>query len=103
MLQNIINNFEKECEINPDDMMVRIVCNHVTEKLSKQPEEVLKNIIDSKLTIKGAIETIRKEAEKKRTGNYAVLSDAEGFKIADKYFGILDREPQEVKSLFDLI
>ena len=111
MLQQIIDNFEKECEKNPDDMMKRVVCNHTVEKLKSAPEEVLKNIVDSKRSLSGAIQRMKSEAEKHKTGGYAVLSDEQGFAITDEYFGIAgealqqpEQKPeQKPVSLFDMI
>lgn len=106
MLQKIIDNFEKECEKNPDDMMKRIICNHVAEKLRNASEKVLKNISDGELTLSGAIDKMRDEARKQKTGNCAVLSDEQGFAIVDEYFGIdADSQLSEQKpvSLFDMI
>ena len=108
MLQEIIDKFEKECEKNPDDMMKRVICNHVVEKLQEAPEKHLKNIIDSKLSISGAIGRMRDEARKQETGGYAVLSDEQGFAIIDKYFGLgttadTQSPKQKTVSLFDMI
>lgn len=108
MIQQIIDNFEKECEKNPDDMTVRVICDHVVDKLQGASEETLKNIINKPLTIEGAIGAMRDVAQKCKTGNYAVLTESEGFKIIDKYFGI-DKsaaqieKPQKTVSLFDMI
>lgn len=108
MLQQIINDFEKECEKNPDDMTLRIICNHVTEKLQYANENVLKNIINNELTLNRAVKTMSDEARKRTSGNYAVLSDTEGFKIVDGYFGIensgsSEDKPSKTVSLFDMI
>lgn len=107
MIQQLIDNFEKECEKNPDDTVVRIICEHVMEKLQGANEDVLKNIIDKKLNIAGAIVAMRETASKRKTGSYAVLSDEEGFEIVDKYFGITGipaaEKEQKTVSLFDMI
>ena len=107
MIQQIIDSFEKECEKSPDNMMLRMICDNVTEKLETASEDVLKNIIDKKLTIKGAIDKMRETASKRKCGNYAVLSDKEGLEIVYKYFGISrnDAAPKKPKtvSLFDII
>lgn len=109
MLQEIINNFENECEKNPNDMMKRIICNRMVEKLQTASDEILKNIIDSKLTISGSIERMKKEASKNKTGGYAVLTDEQGYKIIDEYFGLNTssdtkvKEAQKTVSLFDVI
>ena len=111
MIQQIIDNFEKECEKNPDDMTVRVICDHVVDNLQGASEESLKNIINKPLTIKGAIDAMRDVTRKRKTGDYAVLNEAEGFKIVDEYFGIdghvaqieKTEKPQKTVSLFDMI
>ena len=105
MIHKVIDKFEKECEKNPDDMTVRVICDHIVERLQSATEETLKNILDNNLSIEAAIERMRDVASKKKTGNYAVLSDKEGFAIVDNYFGI-DTTPlanQKTVSLFDLV
>ena len=107
MLQKITDRLEKECEENINDRMKRVICNHVLEKLSDVPEDVLKEIADNdEMTLEGAIDRMRNAAQKKSTGNYGVLSDEEGYAIVDAYFGInceAAEDSGETVSLFDLI
>lgn len=102
MKHEVIDVFEKECEENPDNMTLRMICNHVVEKLQHASEDVLKNILNKKLTLNGAIGEMRKVAEKRKSGSCAVLSDEEGFKIIDEYFGISGAAAKTV-SLADLM
>lgn len=44
-------------------------------------------IVKEGKTIKGSIEEMRKEAQKKAVGGCGVLTDSEGFEIVRKYFG----------------
>lgn len=44
-------------------------------------------IANSNKTIMGSLEAMRAEAAKKKTGNYAVLTDDEGFNIVCVYYG----------------
>lgn len=107
MLQKITDRLEKECEENINDRMKRVICNHVLEKLSDVPEDILKKIADNdEMTLEGAIDRMRNAAQKKSTGNYGVLSDEEGYAIVDAYFGInceAAEDSDETVSLFDLI
>ena len=110
MKYKIIDALEKECEKNTNDMTARVVCNHVVEQLDNVSEEVLKNILDKKLTIKGAVEEMRKAAKKVAVGNCGVLTDEEGFEIVNKYFGLGKAKSVETKqeerkpvSLFDIM
>lgn len=110
MKYKIIDALEKECEKNTNDMTARVVCNYVVERLDEAPEDVLKNILDKKLTIKGAVEEMRKAAKKVAVGNCGVLTDEEGFSIVSKYFGLGKVKSVEPKleerktvSLFDIM
>lgn len=55
--------------------------------LEANPSAAEKIIVKEK-SIKGSIAEMRKEAEKQKVGNVAVLSDAEGFAAVLKYYGI---------------
>ena len=110
MKYKIIDALEKECEKNTNDMTARVVCNYVVERLDDVSEEVLKNILDKKLTINGAVEEMRKAAKKVAVCNCGVLTDEEGFGIVSKYFGLGKAETTEPKqgerktvSLFDIM
>ncbi len=108
MYQKIIDRFEKECEKDPKDYMMRIICDHTVDKLKGAPEETMKNILEQKLTLAGAIEKMKSEAAEHKNGNYAVLTDEEGFEIVDQYFGIAEvkhntEEDGQAVSIFDLI
>ena len=107
MLQKIIDRFEKECEKNINDNVKRVICNHVVDKLQSVPEDILKEIADNdEMTLEGAIDRMRNEAQKKSTGNYGVLSDEEGYAVVDAYFGInceAAEKTNKAVSLFDLI
>lgn len=45
-------------------------------------------ILAQEKTIGKSLDEMRKEAEKKKVGNCAVLTDAEGFAVVLRYFGI---------------
>lgn len=45
-------------------------------------------ILEEGKTIAGSLEEMRKEAEKQKVGNVAVLSDEDGFAAVLKYYGI---------------
>lgn len=108
MLQKITDRLEKECEENINDRMKRVICNHVLEKLSDVPEDVLEKIAENdKLTLAGAIEKMRNAAQKNSVKGCSVLSDEEGYAIVDGYFGIdcesAAEKTNKAVSLFDLI
>lgn len=69
------------------DNYVRVVGEYLTEFLVAHPEAEGK-IMDADKSIKGSLETVRKEAEKVKTGNVAVLDDKTVFGIVLGYYGI---------------
>lgn len=71
------------------DNYVRVVGEYLTEFLLAHPEAEGK-IMDADKSIKGSLETVRKEAEKVKSGNMAVLDDKTVFGIVLGYFGIED-------------
>jgi hypothetical protein len=75
---------EMEKEKNP---YVTVVGELILEQLEKYPNAAEKILIKDK-TIMKSLEEMRKVAEKKKVGNVAVLTDAEGFAVVLKYFGI---------------
>lgn len=110
MKYKIIDALEKECEKNIDDMTVRVICNYVVERLDGATEDVLKNILEKKLTIKGAVEEMKKAAKKVAVGGCGVLADSEGFDIVSKYFRLgkikateAKQEERKTVSLFDIM
>ena len=71
------------------DNYVRVVGEYLTEFLLAHPEAEGK-IMDADKSIKGSLEAVRKEAEKVKSGNMAVLDDNTVFGIVLGYFGIED-------------
>lgn len=79
---------EMNKENNP---YVKVVGDFLISHLEKNPGDVEKTLATDKTILK-SLEEMRKVAEKKKVGNVAVLSDAEGFGVVLKYFGI-DGQP----------
>ncbi|WP_196603448.1 Cas9 inhibitor AcrIIA9 family protein [Pectinatus haikarae] len=61
----------------------------VLDYLMRQAENTVSadQIIDSKKNIKGAVDHMTAAARKKATGGSYVMTDDEGFKIIDEYYG----------------
>ncbi|ASN68340.1 hypothetical protein 10S11_78 [uncultured Caudovirales phage] len=75
-------------EMNKDNNpYVQVIGNFLLKHLEVSPESA-KEIVDNDKTIIKSLNEMRKAAEKKKVGNCAVLTDAEGFEIVLKYFGI---------------
>jgi hypothetical protein len=76
-----INN-EMESSTNP---YIKFVGDYLLGHLEQHPEDAAK-ILNKDKTIGKSLEEMRKVAEKRKVGNCAVLSDAEGFAVVLKYF-----------------
>ncbi|MGM0940338.1 MAG: hypothetical protein ACQEWU_05110 [Bacillota bacterium] len=66
---------------------VKLIGQFLLDHLTHNPEDAEKILVKSK-TIKGSLDSMRKEAEKKKVGNMAVLTDEEGFATVFDYFEI---------------
>jgi len=86
MIRKAIEKIETEIkkEKNP---YVKVVGEFLLHHLDTNPEDAEK-ILDDKKTIIKSLEAMRKEAMKKKVGNCAILTDAEGFEVVLKYYGI---------------
>ena len=76
-----------EMEKNRKNAYVQAVGTFLLQQLENHPENSEKILAEDKTIIK-SFNVMRKEAEKKKVGNYAVLTDQEGFAIVLNYFDI---------------
>lgn len=65
---------------------VNVVGGFLENHIESHPEEAEKIMQEGK-TIAGSLDSMRKEAETRKVGSCAVLTDQEGFDIVLKYFG----------------
>lgn len=87
MLQKAVDRVKKEMETNQDNSYIQVVGNYIINHLEQNPEDAEKVLNENK-TVGKSLDEMRKEAEKKKVGNCAVLTDAEGFEVVLKYFDI---------------
>jgi hypothetical protein len=80
-----IAKIRSEMDANKKSSYVQVVGNFLLNYMNKHPEAAESIIKDSKTILK-SLDAMRKVAEKKKTGNCAVLTDAEGFDIVLNYF-----------------
>lgn len=66
---------------------IQVVGNFLLQHLDAHPAAA-EQILNPDKTIIKSLDEMRSEAEKKRSGNCAILTDAEGFAIVLKYFNI---------------
>ncbi len=84
-----------EMSSNTNNPYIQVVGNFLMQHLESDPGAAEKILVKDK-TIAKSLEAMRKAAEKKKVGNMAVLTDAEGFAVVLKYFGI-DGQPVSVE------
>jgi len=86
-MQAAIDKIRAEMTANANNPYVQVVGTFLLQRLEANPQSAA-GILDADKTIAKSLDAMRKEAEKKKVGNCAVLTDAEGFAVVLKYFGI---------------
>lgn len=81
-------NDEIKKENNP---YVKVIGQYLLS-IVKNNEDAAEKVIAEEKSIMKSLEEMRKEAEKVKVDNMAILSDEEGFAIVLKYFGIEKEE-----------
>jgi hypothetical protein len=87
MLNKAISKLRTEIDQNKNNPYIQVVGEYLMKYLEKDPGAAEK-ILHSGKTIEKSLDEMKKVAEKKKTGNYSVLTPQEGFDIVMKYFGI---------------
>lgn len=80
-----VKKIRAEMESNQNSSYVQVVGNFLLNYVNEHPETA-KSIVKEVKTILKSLDAMRKVAEKRKTGNCAVLTDAEGFDIVLNYF-----------------
>lgn len=96
MKQQAIEKIQGEMNGNGNNPYIQVVGNFLLQHLDGD-QGAAEKILAKDKTIAKSLEAMRKAAEKKKVGNMAVLTDAEGFAVVLKYFGI-DGQPVNVKA-----
>lgn len=76
-----------EMEANQNNSYIQAVGNFLIQHLQQRPEEAQFFLAEDK-TIGKSLDAMRKAAEKQKNGNFAMLTDAEGFEVVLEYFGV---------------
>jgi hypothetical protein len=87
MIAKAIEKIKAEIDSNKTNTYVQIIGGFLLDYLDKNPQAAEK-IMDKEKTITKSLEDMRNAASKKKTGNFAMLSDREAFGIVLKYYGI---------------
>jgi hypothetical protein len=87
MPSKAIEKIQSEMTKNNTNSYIQVVGGFLLQHLSENPQDAEKiNAADK--TIGKSLNEMEKAARKKKVGNYAVLTDQEGFEVVLKYFGI---------------
>lgn len=87
MYQEAVSKLKTEIEQSKNNPYVQVVGNFLLDHLERN-HQYAENIMTTDKTITKSLDEMQKVAAKKKVGNYAVLTDQEGFGIVLKYFGI---------------
>lgn len=86
-MQAALTKIRTEMDSNANNSYVQVVGRFLIQHLNNHPHDAEKVLTEGK-TIATSLDEMRKAAEKKKVGSVAVLTDAEGFAVVLKYFGI---------------
>lgn len=87
MKENAVKKLTDEIEKSKGNAYIEHVGAFLIGHINFHPDDAEKILAEGK-TIQGSLAVMRDEAQKKKTGNCAVLTDTEGFEIVLKYYGI---------------
>lgn len=87
MLNQAVQKLQDEIKKNKGNPAIMAVGEFLIGHL-KQNSQDAKKIMQDKTTITGAMDDMKKHAQKKQKNGYAVIAPEEGFKIVMDYFGI---------------
>jgi hypothetical protein len=87
MLEDAKKKLKDEMDSNKSNSYVQGVGQFLVQYIEAHPSDADKIITKDK-SIAKSLDAMRTEAQKKKTGNYAMLTYEEGFSIVLKYFGI---------------
>jgi hypothetical protein len=86
-INEAIAKLRSEMDQNPNDAYIRIIGKFLIQHVTTNPDQAGKILAPDK-NVKKSLDSMRTEARKKQVGGCAMLTDAEGFAIVLKYFGI---------------
>lgn len=92
MLAKAIEKLKSEMTKNISDVYIQEIGGCLVHHLNQNPQDAEKILVSDK-TIGKSLDEMRKTAMKKKSGNFAMFTPEEGFKIIMKYFGIVATAP----------
>lgn len=100
MKEQAVKKLRDEMAANEKQPYIQVIGNFLIQHLEAHPETA-EGILANGKTIKGSTDAMKAEAKKKQVGGVGVLTDAEGFEIVLKYFGVKPKKPVNQGSFFD--
>jgi hypothetical protein len=95
-VEQAIAKLKAEMEVEKKNPYVKTIGEFLLQHIQANPKDAEKFLAKDK-TIAKSLDAMRKAAEKVKVGNMAMLSDAEGFALVLKYFGVKEA-PAEPKT-----
>ncbi|MGN7359478.1 hypothetical protein ACTHPF_20445 [Paenibacillus sp. SAF-054] len=86
-MQEAITKLQTEIEKNKTNPYIKVIGEFLINHIQANPTSV-ERILDTDKTIAKSLEAMKKVAQKKQVNGMAMLTDAEGFAIVLKYFGV---------------
>lgn len=88
MKEQAVKKLRDEMASKPSDGYVQAVGGYMITQVENSNETVAQLVLANGKSLAGSLEAMRSVAEKKKNGNVAVLTDAEGFKAVMDYYRI---------------
>jgi len=95
MLQQALQKIQAEIATAPKDEYVRYIGGCLISHVKTNPLDADKILTEGK-TIVGSLAAMKSAAEKKKTGNMAMLTPDAGLAIVLKYYGVQVHQPEPV-------
>lgn len=86
-MQEAINKLRVEMDGNKDNSYIQVIGNFLLQHIEANPD-CAKKITAGDKSIAKSLDAMAAEARKKQHNGMAMLTDAEGFAIVLKYFGV---------------
>lgn len=92
-----VNDEMEKCK----DKFTKVIGIYILQQIEVN-KDAAEKIVKGEKTIKGALDEMKKEAKKVAVGGCGILTDEEGFKIVEKYYGF-NAIQTEIKGKEDVI
>lgn len=91
MYQQAVEKLQTEIGQNQNNPYIQVVGKFLIQHISQHQGAAAQILTEGK-TIAKSLDAMRDKAAKKKVGNYAVLTDQEGFETVLRYYGISTKD-----------